>query len=108
MTQEAPDPDLHYGNLISAYTDAIRVSDFKATLVDGAFHEVDSNALTFDIAARASFRELASKGAVKRQSHRLFPPGALRRCRGAEENGASRARDRAKHWPFCRLAGRRS
>jgi elongation factor G len=26
---------------------------------------VDSNALTFDIAARAAFRELASKGAVK-------------------------------------------
>ena len=41
------------------------VIDFKATLVDGAFHEVDSNALTFDIAARASFRELATKGAVK-------------------------------------------
>ncbi|MGA7675377.1 MAG: elongation factor G [Rhizomicrobium sp.] len=41
------------------------VIDFKATLIDGAFHEVDSNALTFDIAARASFRELASKGAVK-------------------------------------------
>jgi elongation factor G len=41
------------------------VIDFKATLIDGAYHEVDSNALTFDIAARASFRELASKGAVK-------------------------------------------
>jgi elongation factor G len=41
------------------------VIDFKATLVDGAYHEVDSNALTFDIAARAAFRELASKGAVK-------------------------------------------
>ena len=41
------------------------VIDFKAKLVDGAYHEVDSNALTFDIAARASFRELASKGAVK-------------------------------------------
>jgi hypothetical protein len=32
MTDEAPDPDLHFGNLISAYTDAIRVSDFKANL----------------------------------------------------------------------------
>jgi elongation factor G len=41
------------------------VIDFKARLVDGAYHEVDSNALTFDIAARASFRELATKGAVK-------------------------------------------
>jgi elongation factor G len=41
------------------------VIDFKAKLIDGAYHEVDSNALTFDIAARAAFRELASKGAVK-------------------------------------------
>jgi elongation factor G len=41
------------------------VIDFKAKLVDGKYHEVDSNALTFDIAARAAFRELASKGAVK-------------------------------------------
>src|SRR5882724_3732409 len=41
------------------------VIDFKATLVDGKYHEVDSNALTFDIAARAAFRELAAKGAVK-------------------------------------------
>ncbi len=41
------------------------VIDFKATLVDGDYHEVDSNALTFEIAARAAFRELATKGAVK-------------------------------------------
>jgi len=41
------------------------VIDFKARLVDGKYHEVDSNALTFDIAARAAFRELAGKGAVK-------------------------------------------
>jgi elongation factor G len=41
------------------------VIDFQAKLIDGAYHEVDSNALTFDIAARAAFRELASKGAVK-------------------------------------------
>ncbi|MBU6473346.1 MAG: elongation factor G [Alphaproteobacteria bacterium] len=41
------------------------VIDFKATLVDGKYHEVDSNALTFDIAARAAFRELSTKGAVK-------------------------------------------
>jgi elongation factor G len=31
--------------------------DFKATLVDGAYHDVDSSALAFEIAARASFRE---------------------------------------------------
>src|SRR6185503_10039599 len=41
------------------------VIDFQARLVDGKYHEVDSNALTFDIAARAEFRELAGKGAVK-------------------------------------------
>ncbi len=33
--------------------------DFKATLLDGKFHAVDSNAMTFDIAARACFREAA-------------------------------------------------
>ncbi len=41
------------------------VIDFKARLVDGKYHEVDSNALTFDIAARAAFRELANRGVVK-------------------------------------------
>jgi elongation factor G len=41
------------------------VIDFRATLVDGDSHEVDSSALAFDIAARAAFRELASRGVVK-------------------------------------------
>ncbi|HEY4115996.1 MAG TPA: elongation factor G [Rhizomicrobium sp.] len=41
------------------------VIDFQATLTDGKYHEVDSNALTFDIAARAAFRELAEKRAAK-------------------------------------------
>jgi elongation factor G len=31
--------------------------DFKATLTDGSYHDVDSNALTFEIAAKAAFRE---------------------------------------------------
>ncbi|TAH32621.1 MAG: elongation factor G [Alphaproteobacteria bacterium] len=31
--------------------------DFKATLTDGAYHDVDSSALAFEIAARAAFRE---------------------------------------------------
>jgi elongation factor G len=31
--------------------------DFRATLVDGSYHDVDSNALTFEIAAKACFRE---------------------------------------------------
>jgi elongation factor G len=31
--------------------------DFRATLTDGSYHDVDSNALTFEIAAKACFRE---------------------------------------------------
>ena len=31
--------------------------DFKATLYDGAFHDVDSSVLAFEIAAKAAFRE---------------------------------------------------
>jgi elongation factor G len=31
--------------------------DFKATLIDGAFHDVDSSVLAFEIAAKAAFRE---------------------------------------------------
>jgi len=33
------------------------VIDFKATLIDGAYHDVDSSVLAFEIAARAAFRE---------------------------------------------------
>jgi len=33
------------------------VVDFKAVLLDGKFHEVDSSALAFEIAGRAAFRE---------------------------------------------------
>jgi elongation factor G len=38
------------------------VTDFKATLVDGAYHDVDSSVLAFEIAARAAFRELKTQG----------------------------------------------
>ncbi|HPF22097.1 MAG TPA: elongation factor G [Hyphomonas sp.] len=38
------------------------VTDFKATLVDGAFHDVDSSVLAFEIAARGCFRELKGQG----------------------------------------------
>ncbi len=37
------------------------VIDFKATLVDGASHDVDSSVMAFEIAARAAFREGAAK-----------------------------------------------
>jgi elongation factor G len=37
------------------------VIDYKTTLVDGAYHDVDSSVLAFEIAARAAFREGISK-----------------------------------------------
>ncbi|MFZ1773030.1 MAG: elongation factor G [Rhizobiaceae bacterium] len=37
----------------------------KATLVDGAYHDVDSSVLAFEIAGRACFREAASKLGVQ-------------------------------------------
>jgi elongation factor G len=39
--------------------------DFKATLVDGAYHDVDSSVLAFEIASRAAFKELREKGGPK-------------------------------------------
>ena len=37
------------------------VIDFKAVLKDGAFHDVDSSVLAFEVAARAAFREAIGK-----------------------------------------------
>ncbi len=39
--------------------------DFKATLIDGAYHDVDSSVLAFEIASRAAFKELRTQGAPK-------------------------------------------
>ncbi|MGC0371949.1 MAG: hypothetical protein DGJ47_000650, partial [Rickettsiaceae bacterium] len=39
--------------------------DFKATLMDGAFHDVDSSVLAFEIAAKAAFREGMPKAGAK-------------------------------------------
>ncbi len=41
------------------------VIDFKATLVDGAYHDVDSSVMAFEIAARAAFREGLPKAGAK-------------------------------------------
>ena len=38
------------------------VVDLKVSLIDGAFHEVDSSALAFEIASRAALREALRKG----------------------------------------------
>ena len=39
--------------------------DFKATLLDGAYHDVDSSVMAFEIAARAAFREGMAKAGPK-------------------------------------------
>ena len=39
--------------------------DFKATLYDGGYHDVDSSVLAFEIASRAAFKELREKGGPK-------------------------------------------
>jgi elongation factor G len=38
------------------------VINFKAKLIDGAYHDVDSSVMAFEIAARAAFREGMEKG----------------------------------------------
>jgi len=39
--------------------------DMKVSLYDGAFHEVDSSAIAFEIATRAAMKEACEKGGVK-------------------------------------------
>ena len=39
------------------------VVDLKVSLIDGAYHDVDSSALAFEIASRAALREALQKGA---------------------------------------------
>ncbi|GLQ20873.1 elongation factor G [Algimonas porphyrae] len=41
------------------------VIDFKAELYDGAYHDVDSSVMAFEIAARAAFREIKQEGKLK-------------------------------------------
>jgi elongation factor G len=39
--------------------------DFRVTLHDGAFHDVDSSVMAFEIAARAAFREASQDAGAK-------------------------------------------
>jgi elongation factor G len=41
------------------------VIDFKVSLIDGAYHDVDSSVLAFEIASRAAFREASEKVQMK-------------------------------------------
>jgi elongation factor G len=45
----------------SGFLAGFPVIDFKCTLVDGAYHDVDSSVMAFEIAARAAFREAMPK-----------------------------------------------
>jgi len=41
------------------------IIDFEVLLYDGAYHDVDSSALAFEIAARGAMREVAQKSGIK-------------------------------------------
>ncbi|MEN3976157.1 elongation factor G [Emcibacter sp. SYSU 3D8] len=41
------------------------VIDYKVQLIDGAYHDVDSSVLAFEIASRAAFREAAQKAGIQ-------------------------------------------
>ncbi len=45
----------------SGFLAGFPVIDLKCTLIDGAFHDVDSSVMAFEIAARAAFREAMPK-----------------------------------------------
>jgi len=53
------------GSLDSGVLAGFPVIDFKVQLMDGAYHEVDSSALAFEIAARAAMKEGLAKAAPK-------------------------------------------
>jgi elongation factor G len=57
-------PGVEKGVTAAAQTGVIAgfpMVDIGVSLVDGAYHEVDSSVMAFEIAARAAFRELAAK-----------------------------------------------
>ena len=61
-------PGVEKGIRTSSTTGSIAgfpVIDFKVTLIDGAYHDVDSSVMAFEIAARAAFREAMQKTGAK-------------------------------------------
>ena len=77
----------------------------KATLIDGAYHDVDSSVLAFEIAARACFREARAEGrrAAARADHegRGGDAGRLCRRRHRRPELAVAARSRARRRAAC-------
>jgi elongation factor G len=53
------------GSLDNGVLAGFPVIDFRAVLYDGAYHDVDSSVLAFEIAARAAFKEGIMKAAPK-------------------------------------------
>jgi elongation factor G len=53
------------GSLDNGVLAGFPVIDFKVELVDGAYHDVDSSALAFEIAARAAMKEGLAKASPK-------------------------------------------
>lgn len=61
-------PGVEKGIISAKDTGAIAgfpVIDFKAKLVDGGYHDVDSSVMAFEIAARAAFREMQGQAGSK-------------------------------------------
>ena len=57
-------PGVEKGIIAAAQTGVLAgfpMVDLAISLIDGAYHEVDSSVMAFEIAARAAFRELAAK-----------------------------------------------
>ncbi len=49
----------------SGYLVGFPIIDFSIELYDGAYHDVDSSAIAFEIAGRGAMREVASKSGIK-------------------------------------------
>ncbi|MEZ5682051.1 MAG: elongation factor G [Erythrobacter sp.] len=49
----------------SGYLVGFPIIDFTVTLYDGAYHDVDSSAIAFEIAGRGAMREVAEKAGIK-------------------------------------------
>ena len=94
------------------------VIDFKVALIDGAYHDVDSSVLAFEIAARAAMRDGLKKAGAKLlepimkvevvtpeeytgEHHRRPDPAAVR-CRGRRSRGnANVINSRSCRWRTC-------
>jgi elongation factor G len=79
------------------------VIDYKATLLDAAYHDEDSSPLAFEIAARAAFREAAKNADAK-----LLEPWMKVEVLAPNEHAAPIVRDlsrRRARPPVCRRQG---